>query len=120
LGDTVYDQSGSALTGTLVGDPTWVVSGAPIGVHPGVSRRSFSFQDRNVATGVTATLYHQEENVPSGSDKPAKPRKTILRVLLTCPTTGPDPLNEGPEPGPTWPRWTSRSARTAGWPTHRR
>ncbi|MFJ6658378.1 LamG-like jellyroll fold domain-containing protein [Streptomyces sp. NPDC091377] len=85
-GTTAYDQTDSTVHGTLQGTATWVVSGAPVNDHPGVRRDSFTFKDRTVVSGLSACLYHRQENSAAGYDGSVKPAKSQARVLLACAT----------------------------------
>ncbi|MFI6684250.1 LamG-like jellyroll fold domain-containing protein [Streptomyces sp. NPDC050485] len=90
-GTRLHDQTDSARHGELVGGPAWVTSEAPIGDHPGVRRDSFAVTGRTTASGLSAVLYHQQEDTSSGYDQEPKPAKRQARVLLSYATGGPDP-----------------------------
>jgi hypothetical protein len=81
-GSTVYDQTDQAAHGTLKGTPVWVGSDAPVGDHPGVRRDSFTLAGRKVVSGMSALLYHQQENVATGYGAAPKPAKRQARVML--------------------------------------
>ncbi|WP_426361717.1 LamG-like jellyroll fold domain-containing protein [Streptomyces sp. E-08] len=81
-GGTAYDQSDNALHGRIEGAVQWTGSDAPIGDHPGVRRDSFVLKGRTVVSGMSAALYHQQENVVSGYRADPKPAKRQARVLL--------------------------------------
>ncbi|GAA0270692.1 hypothetical protein GCM10010302_05320 [Streptomyces polychromogenes] len=81
-GTTAHDQTDNALHGTLSGDAQWAGSDAPVGDHPGVRRDSFTLKGRTVASGMSAVLYHQQENVTAGYRADAKPAKRQARVML--------------------------------------
>ncbi|RPE36462.1 concanavalin A-like lectin/glucanase superfamily protein [Kitasatospora cineracea] len=81
-GTTAYDQSDRALHGTLKGDAKWTGSDAPVGDHPGVRRDSFVLKGRTVESGMSAVIYHQQENVSAGYRSDPKPAKRQARVLL--------------------------------------
>ncbi|MGW1975678.1 LamG-like jellyroll fold domain-containing protein [Streptomyces sp. NPDC001889] len=85
-GSTAYDQSDTGAHGTLTGSCSWVASEAPIGDHPGVRRDSFTLSGRDVVTGLTATVYYQQENLASGHSGTVQPAKRQARVLLACGT----------------------------------
>ncbi|MFI1004293.1 LamG-like jellyroll fold domain-containing protein [Streptomyces galbus] len=91
-GATVYDQTDNALHGTLSADVQWTGSDAPVGDHPGVRRDSFTLKGRTVESGMSAVLYHQQENVVAGYRPDAKPAKRQARVMLAfAAKDGPDP-----------------------------
>ncbi|MFJ3926737.1 LamG-like jellyroll fold domain-containing protein [Streptomyces sp. NPDC090022] len=81
-GNTVYDQTDRGLHGTLDGDARWTGSDAPVGDHPGVRRDSFVIKGRTITSGMSALLYHQQENVVAGYRADAKPAKRQARVML--------------------------------------
>ncbi|MCD9904656.1 LamG domain-containing protein [Streptomyces sp. MT29] len=81
-GTTAYDQTDNALHGTLSADVQWTGSGAPVGNHPGVRRDSFVLKGRSVVSGMSAVLYHQQENVVAGYRADPKPAKRQARVML--------------------------------------
>ncbi|MEU3598821.1 LamG domain-containing protein [Streptomyces sp. NPDC006798] len=86
-GTLAYDQTDSAVNGTVTGAAaSWVTSDAPIADHPGVRRDSFTLSGRDVVSGLSATLYYQQEDTTSGYDEAAKPAKRQARVLLACAT----------------------------------
>ncbi|SDS73183.1 Concanavalin A-like lectin/glucanases superfamily protein [Streptomyces sp. TLI_053] len=82
-GTTAHDQTDNALHGTLHGDAEWTGSDAPVGDHPGVRRDSFTLAGRTVESGMSAVLYHQQENVVAGYRPDPKPAKRQARVMLT-------------------------------------
>ncbi|MGG2459794.1 LamG-like jellyroll fold domain-containing protein [Streptomyces sp. RGM 3693] len=90
-GSRLHDQTDHARHGELRGGPRWVTSEAPIGNHPGVRRDSFAISGRPAVSGLSAVLYHQQEEVAVGYDKQAKPAKRQARVLLSYATSGPAP-----------------------------
>ncbi|MFF1798785.1 LamG-like jellyroll fold domain-containing protein, partial [Kitasatospora sp. NPDC058263] len=81
-GTTAYDQTDNALHGTLSADAQWTGSDAPVGDHPGVRRDSFTLKGRKVESGMSAVLYHQQENVVAGYRPDPKPAKRQARVML--------------------------------------
>ncbi|MGI5170172.1 LamG-like jellyroll fold domain-containing protein [Spirillospora sp. CA-253888] len=81
-GTTVHDQTDQAAHGTVRGTPRWVGSDAPLGDHPGVRRDSFALAGRTVVSGMSALLYHQQENVSAGYGGAPKPAKRQARVML--------------------------------------
>ncbi|MCI0387039.1 LamG-like jellyroll fold domain-containing protein [Streptomyces sp. CNQ085] len=81
-GSTAYDQTDRALHGALGGGARWSGSDAPVGDHPGVRRDSFVVKGRSVASGMSAVLYHQQENVVAGYRPDPKPAKRQARVML--------------------------------------
>ncbi|MFJ9690640.1 LamG-like jellyroll fold domain-containing protein [Kitasatospora sp. NPDC101183] len=81
-GTTAYDQTDNAVHGTLKGGATWTGSDAPVGDHPGVRRDSFTLDGRTVESGLSAVLYHQQENVVAGYRPDPKPAKRQARVML--------------------------------------
>lgn len=86
-GATIYDHADTANNGTIKGDSLWVQSDAPIGDNPGIRRSSFGFAGRTIAgKGITALLYHQQEEKPSGSDRTTAPSKQSARMLLAVAT----------------------------------
>ncbi|MGH7594862.1 MAG: LamG-like jellyroll fold domain-containing protein [bacterium] len=95
-GDTVYDQTNNGANGTKHGGQ-WVTSDAPVGENPGVNRSSFQMaspqndgqlESRSVESGMTAMLYYQQANVPSGYEGKEKPLKQNARVMLAVATKG--------------------------------
>ncbi|MGI5528174.1 LamG-like jellyroll fold domain-containing protein [Streptomyces syringium] len=90
-GTRLHDQTDHARHGAFAGAPRWVASGAPIGDHPGVRRDSFAVTGRTTVSGLSAVLYHQQEDTSTGYDRAAKPAKRQARVLLSYATAGPDP-----------------------------
>lgn len=97
-GDTVFDQTNNGADGTLNGG-AWATSDAPIGENAGVNRNTFQIvsrkpegklESREVASGLTALLYFQQTNVPSGYDGQEKPLKQAGRVMLAFATKGTD------------------------------
>ncbi|MGH7453924.1 MAG: LamG domain-containing protein, partial [bacterium] len=101
-GDTVYDQTNNGANGTKHGGQ-WITSDAPVGENPGVNRSSFQIatrqtdgrlESRGVESGMTAMLYYQQANVPSGYEGKEKPLKQNARVMLAVATKGaPDDKN---------------------------
>ncbi|MGW3387214.1 LamG-like jellyroll fold domain-containing protein [Streptomyces cinereoruber] len=81
-GTTAHDQTDHAGHGTLVGNAQWTGSDAPVGDHPGVRRDSFTLKGRSVVSGMSALLYHQQENVVAGYRADPKPAKRQARVML--------------------------------------
>ncbi|MEH6374564.1 LamG domain-containing protein [Streptomyces sp. KLMMK] len=90
-GTRLYDQTDHARHGELLGGPEWVTSEAPVGDHPGVRRDSFAVPGRAVVSGLSAVLYHQQEDTAVGYGQEPKPAKRQARVLLSYATSGPDP-----------------------------
>ncbi|GHG52084.1 LamG-like jellyroll fold domain-containing protein [Streptomyces griseocarneus] len=90
-GTRLHDQTDGARHGELVGDPKWVTSEAPVGDHPGVRRDSFAVAGRATVSGLSAVLYHQQEETAVGYGQEPKPAKRQARVLLSYATSGPDP-----------------------------
>ncbi|MFC0843838.1 LamG-like jellyroll fold domain-containing protein [Streptomyces noboritoensis] len=90
-GTRLHDQTDRARHGELVGGPRWVTSEAPVGDHPGVRRDSFTVAGRKTLSGLSAVLYHQQEETTTGYGQEPKPAKRQARVLLSYATTGPDP-----------------------------
>jgi hypothetical protein len=95
-GDTVYDQTNNGIHGTVHGCQ-WVTSDAPVGENPGVNRSTFQIAARNTdgqlenrtfESGMTALLYFQQAEVPSGYDGKKKPLKQNARLMLAVPTKG--------------------------------
>jgi hypothetical protein len=95
-GDTVYDQTNNGIHGTVHGCQ-WVTSDAPVGENPGVNRSSFQLaarttggqlEKRTFESGMTALLYFQQANVPSGYDGKEKPLKQNARLMLAVATKG--------------------------------
>ncbi|WP_306361437.1 LamG-like jellyroll fold domain-containing protein [Nocardia sp. CC227C] len=89
-GTTLFDRTDNRADGT-VNKATWVTSHAPIGDRPGMRRDSFTFADRTIVSGLTATLYFQQENAVAGYATDEKPLKKQARVLLAGVTAGPPP-----------------------------
>ncbi|MEU5116680.1 LamG domain-containing protein [Streptomyces longwoodensis] len=81
-GTTAHDQSDHAGHATLKGNAQWTGSDAPVGDHPGVRRDSFTLKGRSVVSGMSALLYHQQENVVAGYRADPKPAKRQARVML--------------------------------------
>ncbi|RSS61729.1 LamG domain-containing protein [Streptomyces sp. WAC07061] len=75
----------TALKGT-----TWVGSDAPVGDGPGLSRDLFAIKGREVVGALTAALYFQQEQQPSGYGA-VTAEKRQARILLACATSGPPP-----------------------------
>lgn len=103
-GTRVVDYGPNALHGTIRGTPTWKVSDAEVGDHPGLRKSAFQVQgreittgqvhQREITTGLSSLLYYQQENLPGGYDGEAKPMKYNARVMLsfgTKPTNSSDP-----------------------------
>ncbi|PSJ26649.1 hypothetical protein B7P34_21870 [Streptosporangium nondiastaticum] len=90
-GTRLHDQTDHARHGELIGGPRWVTSEAPIGDHPGVRRDSFAVAGRKTVSGLSAVLYHQQEETTTGYGQEPKPAKRQARVLLSYATAGPDP-----------------------------
>ncbi|WKU43003.1 LamG-like jellyroll fold domain-containing protein [Streptomyces sp. VNUA116] len=90
-GTRLHDQTDHARHGELVDGPRWVTSDAPIGDHPGVRRDSFAVAGRKTVSGLSAVLYHQQEETTTGYGQEPKPAKRQARVLLSYATAGPDP-----------------------------
>nr|VFK62466.1 MAG: FG-GAP repeat-containing protein [Candidatus Kentron sp. UNK]VFK70510.1 MAG: FG-GAP repeat-containing protein [Candidatus Kentron sp. UNK] len=100
-GTTLHDQTNGAHDGALKNADTatcWVASTAPIGDSPGMRRTSFSVEDRDVAAGMSALLYFQQENVQSGYNQDAKPLKKQARVMLAVPTKTTDASDADKDP----------------------
>ncbi|MFJ6662192.1 LamG-like jellyroll fold domain-containing protein [Streptomyces sp. NPDC091377] len=85
-GTTAYDQTDTAAHATLSTDSVWVTSEAPVGDHPGVRRDSFTFSGRDIVSGLSATLYYQQEETAAGYGSTARPAKRQGRVVLACAT----------------------------------
>ncbi|GLF95112.1 LamG domain-containing protein [Streptomyces yaizuensis] len=85
-GTTAYDLTDTAAHGTLAGGPVWVTSLAPVGDHPGVRRDSFTVAGRDIVSGLSSTLYYQQEDIASGYREEARPVRRQARVLLACAT----------------------------------
>ncbi|QDY81389.1 LamG domain-containing protein [Streptomyces qinzhouensis] len=85
-GTTAYDQTDTAAHANLDSAPQWVTSQAPVGEHPGVRRDSFTLAGRDIVSGLTSTLYYQQEDAVSGYQDTPKPAKRNARVLLACAT----------------------------------
>ncbi|MFL0021367.1 LamG-like jellyroll fold domain-containing protein [Streptomyces sp. NBUL23] len=85
-GTTAYDQTDTAAHANLDSAPQWVTSEAPVGEHPGVRRDSFTLAGRDIVSGLTSTLYYQQEDTVSGYQDTPKPAKRNARVLLACAT----------------------------------
>ncbi|MFJ9843532.1 LamG domain-containing protein [Kitasatospora sp. NPDC101155] len=116
-GTTAYDQTDNALHGKLPGDGQWTGSDAPVGDHPGVRRDNFTLKGRTVESGMSAVLYHQQENVVAGCRADPKPAKRQARVMLAfAAKDGQDPylatLDFAVAAPAGWPRrrtcWTRR------------
>jgi hypothetical protein len=94
-GTTVYDRTDTLNNGIVEGTAQWVQSDAPVGDNPGIQRTSFGFDDgrspavgdRTVAgKGISAMLYYQQEELPSGHDRTPAPIKQNARVLVAVAT----------------------------------
>ncbi|MFJ3791513.1 LamG-like jellyroll fold domain-containing protein [Kitasatospora sp. NPDC090091] len=86
-GSRVFDATQRAAHGALTGGVSWVTSEAPIGDHPGMRRESFALSGRTVASGLSALLYHQQEDVPTGHAQQPAPAKKQARVLVAWAAT---------------------------------
>jgi len=95
-GDTVYDQTNNGANGARHGGQ-WITSDAPVGENPGVNRSSFQMatrqtggqlEGRSFESGMTAMLYYQQANVPSGYEGKEKPLKQNARVMLAVAPKG--------------------------------
>ena len=86
-GTAIFDQVGHYPPGTIhFGQTPWIDSDAPIGENAGIRRDSFQLAGRTIATGLTALLYYQQEETPTGYDQQAKPMKRGARVMLAVGT----------------------------------
>ncbi len=88
--------------GTLIMDLSspWVYSDAPVGDHPGVRRSSFSFVGRELSGGLSAYLYHQQENAGTGYNPDVQtPVKRSARVMLAAATSEPAAVADDDENG---------------------
>ncbi|WP_026732681.1 LamG-like jellyroll fold domain-containing protein [Fischerella sp. PCC 9605] len=86
-GTTVYDRTDALNNGSIQGQPQWVQSDAPVGDNPGIQRTSFGFGDRTVAgKGISALLYYQQEELPSGHNGTPAPVKQNARVMVAVAT----------------------------------
>ncbi|MFB7635560.1 LamG-like jellyroll fold domain-containing protein, partial [Streptomyces sp. NPDC056149] len=90
-GTRLHDQTDHGRHGELHGGPRWVTSEAPLGDHPGVRRDSFTVAGRSPVSGLSAVLYHQQEDTAVGYEQTPKPVKRQARVLVSYATSGPDP-----------------------------
>ncbi|WP_329028284.1 LamG domain-containing protein [Streptomyces sp. NBC_00690] len=81
-GTRVLDATQRAAHGTLTGEVSWVTSQAPVGDHPGMRRESFTLSGRSVSSGLSALLYHQQEDAPAGHAQLPAPAKKQARVLV--------------------------------------
>ena len=91
-GTTVTSSTRNQMPGTFAGSAvTWVSSTAPVGDGPGLSRDTFAFAGRTVASGLAATLYYQQELEATGYSTEPAAQKRQTRVLLACATSGPAP-----------------------------
>ncbi|MFJ6215155.1 LamG-like jellyroll fold domain-containing protein [Streptomyces sp. NPDC092296] len=81
-GSRVLDATARAAHGAMRAGVSWVTSQAPIGDHPGMRRESFTVSGRTVASGLSALLYHQQEDVPAGHTQQPAPAKKQARVLV--------------------------------------
>ncbi|MCX4750111.1 LamG domain-containing protein [Kitasatospora sp. NBC_01287] len=89
-GGLTTNQCDGASPAMLIG-PKWVASDAPVGDGPGLSRDVFTFGTRQAVGPLAATLYFQQEPVPTGYGAAPTQEKRQARVLLACATTGPAP-----------------------------
>jgi hypothetical protein len=85
-GTSTADHTDNGFNGTVQGTATWVTSAAPVGDSPGLSRETFDFAGRSLASGVAAVLYFQQEDTLTGYTGAPSPAKRQARVLLACPT----------------------------------
>ncbi|MEV0728287.1 LamG domain-containing protein [Polymorphospora sp. NPDC050346] len=85
-GTSIADHTDNGFDGTVRGGAAWVTSTAPVGDSPGLSRETFGFAGRSLASGVAATLYFQQEETVAGYTDQPSPAKRQARVLLACPT----------------------------------
>ncbi len=90
IGNQLYDQTDQAIHGTIQGmtpdTETWIASAAPLQASPGISRSSFGFKHRTIASGLSALLYFQQEDMVTGNDPTPKPIKQNARVMLAVAT----------------------------------
>ncbi|MHA6757059.1 LamG-like jellyroll fold domain-containing protein [Streptacidiphilus sp. PAMC 29251] len=93
-GRKVSDRTDNRFSGTLGPSPVWVTSQAPLYEGPGVSRTSFAVSGRTVTSGLSATLYFQQEPAVTGYAVTASQEKRQARVLLAFATAGPPPQGE--------------------------
>ena len=87
-GDAVRDLVGGEAHGAVDGQ-AWTAPDAPVGESVGISRATFPLAGRQVSTGMSALLYHQQEKGPSGYGGAAKPLKQGARVMLAVGTSHP-------------------------------
>jgi Concanavalin A-like lectin/glucanases superfamily/PLAT/LH2 domain len=94
-GTGVTDQSNNANIAIAYGSPNWVKSGILLKENASVSRSSFFIESRSIVSGMSATLYYQQENQTAGYEKESKPLKQNARVMLSFATnTGGNNKNE--------------------------
>lgn len=85
-GAIAYDQTDHLRHGRIVGTPSWTLSDAPVADQRGIRRTSFAFEDRTIATGLSALLYFQQEEAAVGHGAVAGPVKRNARVMLAVGT----------------------------------
>lgn len=93
-GNRTLDQTDSAQHGTIRGTATWVKSDAPIQDSIGLNRDSFQMSGREIASGLSALMYYQQEKEVGGYNQERKPFKQNARVMLALNTKAP---NTAPE-----------------------
>lgn len=86
LGKNIYDLSSEGHHGTLTKDGHLLDSDASIEVGPGIQRNSFKLAGRSISSGISAIMFHRQENYITGYDQVEKPMKKNARVLLAMGT----------------------------------
>ena len=80
FGDTAWDGAvAQPRADAGVEGPAWITSDAPIADTTGFSRTGLRVYPRIVTSGLTALLYYQQEQAPSGYDAASKPLKKAAR-----------------------------------------
>lgn len=83
-GDAVVDLTGNLPDGQLVsGD--WVASGAPLAPNPGLARSSYRLAGLRPDRGLSATLYHLQEESEAGATLKQQAR---VMLLASCSEEG--------------------------------
>lgn len=87
-GTRVRDLTAHGNDAILSAGARWVASDAPLGATTGIRHERFQIADRVPDGGLSATLYHLQEDA-SGPDAPDAPTKQSARVMLAMTTRDP-------------------------------
>lgn len=77
-GTTAYDQTDHAYHGTLVNNPEWIASDAPLGDHPGIQKSSFLVETPEDAAIDIQTLLLQQQTT---TETTIKQKDSVAKVL---------------------------------------